>query len=246
MVRALFFCFLLLAIHSSLEAQYSDDLPDARTSRFGLHAGPGTHSPTPIGDLGAVELVVDLRGFVPMAFLTKSARIYDSLFFLPLRWYKVPTRKALLMLYFGDITSDEVAASTLQQERQRFAATRFLSESAVEGEARKWCNVAYDLARGDSGRVFEQVVGGSYDAAEPTTVFFTKESVFVLTNFKYTQINVADKGQVLMAMEFSRSNRSYKTLYYLYSTTIASKSTREILAATGPYVAKAVMIAFGL
>jgi hypothetical protein len=117
----------------------------------------------------------------------------------------------------------------------------------VESRKGQVCNArraGYDLAEEDSRRVFDQLVGGSFDAAEPTTVFLTQQSVFVLLNFKYTAFNVGDRGQALVALEFSRSLKRYKTLYCVYSTTQFSGSTREVFTATGPYVARALASIF--
>lgn len=140
---------------------------------------------------------------------------------------------------------DHLADDTTGLERQNWAETRFLRESDTRGETALWCKVAYDVSERDSRRIFEQLVGGGFDAAEPTTVFFTQESVFVILSFKYTQINIRDQGQVLVAFEFSRTSKRLRTTYYLYSTTIFRKSTSELLAATAPYVAKAVAAYFG-
>jgi hypothetical protein len=154
-----------------------------------------------------------------------------------LQWYKVPTKKSLLMLYYGNLTSDNLASDTTGLENATFANTRFLDESSAKGETVKWCDVAYNLAEKDSKRIFDQLIGGeTFTAAEPTTIFFTRDSVFVIMNYRYSQWNYGDRGQALVAMEFSRRLKRYKSLYYLYSTTLFSKSTHEIFSSSASYV----------
>src|ERR1039458_5855457 len=123
-------------------AQYSntsEDLKDivAEHPTKG-HLEPGMHQPSPIGNLGNLDVVVDLRGFVPMSFWSATAAKAtfaghsDNFKGDVLRWYKIPTKKALLMLYFGDLTSTHIADDTTKLE-SRFAKTRFLKESDASG-----------------------------------------------------------------------------------------------------------------
>lgn len=69
--------------------------------------------------------------------------------------------------------------------------------------------------------------------------------MFILINFKYSQFNIGDKGQVLVALEFSRYSKRYRTIYWLYSTTAFNKSTKELFSSTAPYIAEGVAIYFG-
>ena len=223
--------------------QYSDDLKDIKAQVPILgYATVGTHKPTPIGDLGHIETVVDLRGFVPLSH-TSAELMWTAV--RPMRWYKIPTKKALLLLYTGQLSIDHIADDTRGLEERSWGRTRFLVESEARGEAAQWCTLAYDLVEKDAQRIFAQLVGGGFDSAEPTTVFLTQQSAFVLVNFKYDQLNLGDRGQVLLALEFSRSLRRYKTAYCLHSTAIVSKSTSEIVAATAPYIGKVVAAYFG-
>jgi hypothetical protein len=230
-------------------AQYSDDLGDIVTK--GLVAGvePGQKRPTPIGSLGDLDTVVDLRGFVPMSFYSAAADAdakknrfrLDNFFPDLLRWYKVPTAKALLMLYFGDLASTNIADDTTKLENRRFGHIRFLRESDAQNESASWCKVAFELAK-DSGALYQTIVGGDgFEAGEPTTVFLTDQSAFVMLSLKYNSpIRRKSTGQVLVALEFSRSSRGYRTFYKLYSTELAGKTTSAAFTATAPIVAKAL------
>src|ERR1022692_1143085 len=161
-------------------AQYSDDLKDIQHDIGDIHVFPGFHEPRPIGHLGEVDSVVDLRGFVPMSLSSKTAGGWLT----NLRWYKIPTRKALLLLYFGTLSVSHVADDTTSLEK-RFSKTSFLKESNVNAESKLWCKVAYNSAK-DSAAIYQQIAGGSgLQGAEPTTIFLTPESAFVILNFKY-------------------------------------------------------------
>src|ERR1035438_6712180 len=103
-------------------AQYSDDLKDIQHDIGDIHVFPGFHEPRPIGHLGEVDSVVDLRGFVPMSLSSKTAGGWLT----NLRWYKIPTRKALLLLYFGTLSVSHVADDTTSLEK------RALSENLTE------------------------------------------------------------------------------------------------------------------
>jgi hypothetical protein len=241
---------LVLSSPRNALAQYSDNLADINSQFLGTHFGPGTHAPTPIGDLGKVDLVIDLRGFVPMSFRSKEKDAFTlenmTKVRTALQWYKIPTKKALLMLYFGSLSSDRLGSDTSSLESEAFRGTGFLDEGTAKGESIKWCELAYDIAEKDSDRIFDHLIGGTtFTAAEPTTVFFTPDSAFVIVNFRYSQWNFGDRGQALVALEFSRRLKRYKSLYYLYSTTLFSKSTHEMFASTAPYVARLAVAVFG-
>jgi hypothetical protein len=214
-------------------ADYNTNLADIKASVMFLHTAVGCHKPTPIGDLGAIETVVDLRGFVPMAFQSRSpywmsARTDSS----GMQWYRVPTPPALLMLYFGDINSDHIADDASSLTDQRFVNTKFLKESEAQGESLTWGKVAYAMTT-NAAPMFKKYAGGDYDSFEPTTVFLTEQSAFVVVNFRYSNLNVRDKGQLLMAIEFSRSLKECKAVYRLYDTVLISPSAMKDLKDAG-------------
>jgi hypothetical protein len=225
-------------------AQYEGDLKTIyKAGRYDvvtkLVHGMLLPSPVPIGDLGNVETVVDLRGFVPMV-LPHLVKPYP----FPLndvvdaRWYKVPTSKALLVLYFGALRYDELVNDAAGLEREKFGATRFLNESNAQAPMAGWCDLAYKLAQQDAEAIFQKVAGSGFEIAEPTTVFFTRDSVFVILNFKYGSALMApQKGQMLTALEFSRASRRYRTFYVL-NTTLINRPTNDALMAAAPIVAK--------
>jgi hypothetical protein len=225
-------------------AQYSDNLIDILAQHWIWgHAWNGCHEPTPIGNLGNLGTVVDLRGFVPMAFASREATpLWNAQLTLAttgkwkngdVHWYKIPTKRALLLLYFGDIPSTHLADDTTSLEGQRFRKTRFLKESDVNGETALWSSLAYRMAK-DSEPLYQKIVGDNeFEGAEPTTVIFTDQSSFIVLSFRGK-----NAGQELIAMEFSRSSREYKTFYQLYSTVVPNKATNELIAGAAAFVGK--------
>ncbi len=257
--RSIFvFCGIVFIGFCSHAADYSDNLNDiqARDEVWG-HVSAGCHKPTPIGNLGGIETVIDLRGFVPMSFASENANslgasfkrtISDPRTLLEnvdtLRWYKIPTRKALLMLYFGDLKSTELGQDASKFEN-RFENTQFLKESEAKGEMIAWCKLAYAAAK-DSEPIFKTLAGkDGFEGAEAVTLLFTEQSCFVFLNLKYSNSIRKGTGQLLVAMEFSRYLKEYKTFYLTYTTMVVSKSTREGFAETAPYIIKALRAVFG-
>jgi hypothetical protein len=238
---------LLIALAGNAWAQYTDDLKDIMTKGSVAGVEPGQQRPIPIGNLGNVNAVVDLRGFVPMSFFSASAYAdaqknrfkLENFFPDLLRWYKIPTKKALLLLYFGDLPSTKIADDTTNLEQRHLGKTQFLQEPDAYGESASWCKVAYNVAK-HSEALYQQIVGSEgFEAGEPTTVFFTDQSAFVILSLKYNSaIRRNSTGQVLVALEFSRSSRQYKTFYKLYSNELMSKTTSEAFSKTAPIVAK--------
>jgi hypothetical protein len=245
--------FIHLSTSCVQAISYSDNLDDILACFPYLgHVPAGCHAPTPIGDLGPIETVVDLRGFVPMSFASKSgisisnqlhgaASDYRKLLVNTdgLHWYKIPTKKALLMLYYGDLDSTNLAADTTDLE-QRFSSTTFMKESEAQGDVAAWCRLAYAAAR-DAEPIFKSIAGGSgSEGAEPVTLFFTDQSCFVLLSFRYSSLVMENQGQLLVAMEFSRSLKEYKTYYPLYSTLLWSKSTKDLAGLTASCMGQAL------
>jgi len=151
------------------------------------------------------------------------------------------------LLYFDNLRMEDVTNDTRRLERETLANTHLISEADAKGESAPWCKLAYDLAK-DAAPLFERMSGSGFETAEPIDVLLTKESAFILLNFKYRNI-VVDNGQVLVAMEFARSSKNYKTLYKLYTTEIVSKAAVDVFASTapivGPILAKAAIAYFG-
>lgn len=239
--------FLLanILLAHKIYAQYSDNLKDIKAP-IGIPAwgiGYG-NSPVPIGNLGEINTVVDLRGFVPMMFGSKQSFVLSATF----RWYKIPTRRAVLMLYYAALPPSHIAENTSDLETRFFSNTRFLGESDVTGEYAQWCELAYKVAKDDAAPIFQKIAGSGFQGAEPITLLFNKSSVFVILNFKYNSAVAVseDGGQVLIALEFARPSKRYKTFYNLYSTLVlGGKSGEDALAATAPYIAPAVVSVFG-
>ncbi|HUI53781.1 MAG TPA: hypothetical protein VLY04_02340 [Bryobacteraceae bacterium] len=261
-LRLTFSVFAGLWLTGQAYAQYSDNLRDIAATRAMVNLVPGEHKPTPIGDLGHLNVVADLRGFVPMSFyslasmglnesggadkasISNAVQNEISAGLLPgdsLRWYKIPTKRALLMLYSGDLSLRQIAEDSSAQEASRFGNTRFLKESEVTGETAWWCRFAYKIAQG-AASLFEKIAGDGFENAEPTTVFLTDQSAFVMMNFRYRSLLRRNStGQVIVALEFSRALKEYKTFYQVYSTTLVSRSSAEAFQATAPIVAKLLL-----
>ena len=222
-------------------AQYRDDLKAISLPKWWEIDGQMLfRPPAAIGNLGRIQTMVDLRGFVPMELPVRPPNVLAD---TPLRWFKIPTSKALLLLYSGSVRLGDIANDTTAVERATFGTTRFVKESQVTGESALWCKLAYETAR-ESEPLFERIAGSGFKAAEPTTVLLTEDSAFIILSFKYASIlritANTPEGQMLIALEFSRSLKTYKTLYNLYSTTPFDKPTTKAFMDTAPIVAKAL------
>jgi hypothetical protein len=232
------FCF-----SSTARAQYSDNLSEIyRPPAIDLYF----HPPTPIGDLGRIQTVIDLRGFIPMSLPKRKDNIADKIINFNGHddsWYKIPTKKALLILYYGTLPFDRVADDTSNLEGA-FHDTRFLSESAAEREFGKWIELSYGMTK-VAPQMWDLLIGGSgFEGAEPVTLFLTENSVFEILSIRYSDSSTVN-GQLLIALEFSRSSRRYKALYKLSSTTLLNnKPTREAFISSAPFIEKAIIAAF--
>jgi hypothetical protein len=98
---------------------------------------------------------------------------------------------------------------------------------------------------GEKQRTLFKGLLGEYDVAEPVMVFMTKNNVVVMISVRYSTVVRSGTGQMLLAMEFSRKLREYKTLYPLYSTEIIRSSTQKAFVESAPYVVKIVGSIFG-
>jgi hypothetical protein len=140
------------------------------------------------------------------------------------------------MLYSGDIALPHIADDATNLGT-RLRNTKFIDESDARGETAEWCKFAYALAK-DSKPLYQQIAGSGFEAAEPTTVFLTHQSAFIILSFRYSGLENESTGQVLVALEFSRSLKGYKTFYQLYSTQDMNETNSDALAKTAPMVAK--------
>ena len=239
-------CFLVLSSLTAA-AQYLDNLKDVDTSQYTLLKywpvnRMATRRPTPIGNLGDVQTIIDLRGFVPMSLASRPGWWRMTLADND-DWFKVPTKTALLMLYYGNLDIADIDKDTTNLQSS-FARTTLLQESELKGDSDRWAQVAYRLASNSySASLFENLAGDGFQAAEPTTVFFTPQSAFIILSFKY-ESTLVHHGQLLVAFEFSRSSKRFKTFYPVYSTELMSKSGTATAVAVAPYVAKAVAAYF--
>jgi hypothetical protein len=236
---------LFALVESPLVAQYRSDLEHAFVPPRIVWS---FHRPTAIGNIGGIDTVIDLRGFVPMLLPTHAhgglPDIGDISF--QMSWFQVPTMAALHMFYAGDLTLEQVIAGSKGQRQGPWSRTHVIDEQQGHGEDEFWIRLAYATVK-DSAQLYHQFVGGGgFQGAEPLTVFLAPKSVFVLLNFRYSSLARVDQGgegQFLVALEFSRSVREYKAVYPVYTTAPVSKPVGEFFEASLPYVAKAISFA---
>jgi hypothetical protein len=227
------FCINLFLGASTFAQTYSSDLDDFKALESKIN---------PIGDLGDIDKILDLRGFVPFSGISKekSQKQESSIFnfFSDIfQWYKFPTAVGVSCLYYGSF--DDHSKAKLQ-------ITKILAEDKLEGEDKEWAKFAYGLAHESGKDLFTSANGSSsgFDSAEPVNVLLTEKSAFVIMNFKYSSLDRRGTGQILCAYEFSRTLKEYKSYYELYSNTVLSRSVTKAFSASEPYIAKAVAIYF--
>lgn len=199
---------------------------------------------TPIGDIGDIETIIDLRGFIPLAGVSKAKRKHQGAsvfnwFTDNHQWYQLDTVSAIAILYYPKI-DDKTA-------QKKFARTKLLREDALRAENLQWAKFAYALAS-KSGKELFKAAGGSkgLDTSEPVAVLLTARSAIVLLSFKYSDGDREGTGQVLCAFEFSRTLKEYRTFYALYDTFAFSRSTKNAFKESLPYVTKALSLYFTL
>lgn len=234
-VRLLLFLFCLTAtVAVGFGQTYSANLDDIKQ--------PGNKI-TPIGDLGNLEQIIDLRGFIPLSLVSKTKSDYQeksifNFFTDRFQWYQIPTPSGVSLLYYGD--SDDATLKKL-------AKTKLIDEKGLAGDNQQWAKFAYELSR-SSGSALFKVAGGSrgLDSSEPVAILFTARTAIILMNFKYTDVDRKGTGQIICAFEFSRALKEYKTFYDLYSTTAFSRSTKEAFDTSAPYVTKFLQLYFSV
>jgi hypothetical protein len=192
--------------------------------------------PHPIGDLGEINSVIDLRGFVPMSLPHYEPPLKTGLIFV-----KVPTRKALLMLYFGDLDVTNVAKDASKLDAKDLSNISFqLEDQAVPGPLASWVRLSYGLTKNTAPELYNKLVGGNFDSVEPTTVFFTSHSSFIIISFHYSSF-FQPNGQVILILEFAKKTAQYKAAYVVYSTTLLEKQTKAFLESTSSIVMREVI-----
>lgn len=214
---------------------YTDNLKDIAATHPSGRVTQILHEPTPIGNLGHIETVVDLRGFVPMSLSSVSGFWTPTL--TDFRWFKIPTKAAVSLLYYGTLKLPQLGSVPLHEDPD-LRTTRFSDESQVTGNEKQWCLVAYATAKSD--KPLFQSFTGKYDGTEPILVLFTRQSVFIIISVKYSTLNNPGVGQTLLALEFSRAFRKYKQLYPLYTTMVMTESAREDFEQSAHYVPQIV------
>jgi hypothetical protein len=149
---------MILCVVSESNAQYniySSDLDDS--AGFPLNS-----TRRAIGDLGKVEKIIDLRGFLPLSMTSKKKSWY---FGDHNQYYKVPV-KYLGLFYYGHDFKDENPSKS-------FSDVPIIPESNVSGEDELWVKLAYSLTNGDKGEeLYKKLVGSSgFVGAESIAIF---------------------------------------------------------------------------
>lgn len=224
-----------------------------------------------IGNIGELETVVDLRGFVPFYGRTMGSTNADIIKadgyeYQPAiehqYWkgsneiFEVPTKIAIGVIYYGnDPTPDRFGYVPDYEHRmiwsmqiartpmEKMDDVKIIPEKDLDGEFKQWANFAYDLT-GHGENLFKSFNGGSgYQAAEPVSILFTENSVIVLVNFRYTDLfDQNPPGQYLVGMEFSRNLKRYKAMYPIYDTFAFSPSVRDSFEKSGPLVLESLKL----
>jgi len=234
---------LALSLSSGQSQTYSSDLNDI--ARYDNSVG----AITPIGDIGFLDKIIDLRGFIPFAFVSKAESKagmqlkYLYTFRDNCRVFKIPTKLGVMMIYYG---IDEDYFRTLSTAKP-LDDVKLLEENQLSGDDLKWANFAYALTKSSGENLFKAAGGGRYgfDSAEPIAILLTAQSSIIIINFKYSFMERYGTGQILCGYEFSRTLKEYKTFYLLHTTIAISKSTISAFNASLPFVMKILPLFFG-
>lgn len=230
----------LIAISTVIHAGYSDDLGDA-TLPFNSHVET-------IGDLGEIESIIDLRGFIPVKLLSKES---DEL-----EWYKVPIKEFVSAFYYDDKVTwlsqfeeekEQGVWSELWAKSKSYTnkiSNEYLNiptptpESDLSHNKEKWVDFAYALS--ERGKELYDSVGGGYgyDDTQPIMILETEYSGLVFMSFRYK--GPIENGQYLVAFELSKTGE-YKTFYRLYDTFVFSVNTSEAFEDSAPIIAEVVL-----
>ena len=222
------FIFMFGLASSAFGQTYSKDLDDIMWTAY-------VRQIAPIGDVGDIQTIVDLRGFIPLSYVSKAKS--DGFHLDVVQWYQIPTLPGVARLYYGDwkeATMEKLSRITL------------LTEEKLTGENLEWAKFAYTLAKTSGNDLFKSAGGSAHelDASEPVAVLLTARSAIVLLSFKYTSLARQGTGQVLCGFEFSRMLKEYKTFYEIHSTIIVGRSTKKAFENSLPYVTKALSVYF--
>jgi len=205
--------FLFFNVGYVYAQQISSDIND-------LYSLP---KPNPITDKMDLETIVDLKGYIPIAGVSKKKKKYQdesitNFFTDTFQYYKFPTKESIAYLYYAaDAESDKAIYNV-----------EYFTEDKLEGEYLKWAKFAYSLTKNSGTQLYNSLTGSSScDSVEPIVLLFTKTNVIIFINFKYSGIDRKGTGQILCAYEFSRKLIEYKTFYEICSTEIIGKNLKD-------------------
>ena len=209
---------------------YSTDLTDVRGD-WGSGSGVGVRA---IGDVAAVEKILDIRGFVPMSFPSKSKTdkkvangLLLNMFTDVGQYYQCPTRETLSKCHF-----DPKAGKSLKN-------AVYVKEKDVSEDDLKWVKIAYGLTRGQGGKsLYESLIGSTgYVDATPIAVTLTDSSAFIWINFRWSNASRNDAtGQTLCAFEISRRLLELKQVHRVRDLSEFSKQSVDSATAATPIV----------
>jgi hypothetical protein len=209
-----------------------------------------------IGNVGKLETVVDLRGFVPVSgnTLGYGDNLQMALAYGTNYLFKVPTKQGIGVIFYGAdmpyrnegyLWSNNLASVNWTS----MPDMKFISEKEVQGEYKQWADLAYNIS-GEGVSLFQSLDGGDgYKSAEPVAVVFTSDSAFVLITFRYTHVRPFApgspfEGQYIVALEFSRHLKKYRAPYDVYDTFLVNRELRKALESSGPLILKVLSLTF--
>ena len=217
---------------------YSDDLTDMVSH---------VNEITPIGDIGPVRQIIDLRGFFP--FVSASKRHiewkYKSEWTMLANassddfwWFKIPLKTGLSWVYYGpkeidsvpeaDWMSYKITGETRRwppyRESHKFDDVPVTDLDHLSDEQRAWAQIAFGVSEG--GEKLFSALGGAtgwgkkfgYESCEPVAIIVTTSSVLVVTSIRYSFFARKGTGQIIVAYEFSRFNNQLLRFYDIRGT----------------------------
>lgn len=248
----------LSAFPNSVRAQaYSSDLKDI----FAMSMG-GKEIFDEVGDLGKIQTIAAVRGFMPILCKSKKRIKENGLTFFgndDYLTYKFPLTLTLKEMYYG---MDELwqyhprtawgtpKAAAHQKKtfqellKQRNARAYFdkidvINEKDAKGEDLAWIKFAYALTSGKAGeKMYGHILGGrGYKSAEPVAIIFTENDALVFSSLRW-ESSFGTPGQTIVAFEISRNLNKFRTFHRVFDTSDIKKSVADAAREMGPTVAE--------
>jgi hypothetical protein len=236
---------ILFAIGQCAAKDYTRDVSDIYIYDEGKPTAHVGGSLETINDVGDIETVVDLRGFVPVGACSNSKQKVN--YTDVERIYRFPIRHALSFLYYDLKCTSLINGASLRDSPakiknvcDKLERVQIVKEADATGDLLEWTKVAYALAK--SGRQLFAAAGGKedeFETADPILVLQTSDSVIIFIGAEYTGWNVKN-GHVLMACEYSRKLQELKHTYLLNHTFFFNPDQARFYKATSVVVKEVV------